>query len=474
MKGMRYNEATLAVALSGTTVELINNILQRCKNRYIQKNRDFNPSFGFKFDELYIAKRLIFNPNDMSLVGITHSLDSDDFLEPIYKNANAIAQGSEDVATLLPSQASQILQITIFDIASDFSTPGPYFPTTEGTKFKHLYTFIVDQFLYPWKMITGFDMNVMLFDMSQVNQSFVLRLSRNKSFEQTIGAPILIALPFQRKPLCAMMDAVHTMKNVRNQMYNSRMPNKITLRYHGVPITWNIFIDLYEKYLSKSISLNRSLTYKAIYLDRFTKLNVPMALSIFSENTISALQAVQDASADGSSGVIGALFLAKAAKKFFVGIFVNRTKGRQNLKVKNMKHPIFQTLDEAYTDFMEWRNQDGKNALNVRTFAAISSIHFGFKYLAKLVFDKYGENSSVYICPMRLTTNEVESLFNQVRGDDHDNLPQYPNTLASILCCDEIKDAVAVNDANTNNGNLTTAQYRQQTTNYMIHEANNQ
>eukprot|EP01083_Nonionella_stella_P139579 426026_1 len=156
----------------GTTVELINNILQRCKNRYIQKNRDF--------------------------------------LEPIYKNANAIAQGSEDVATLLPSQASQILQITIFDIASDFSTPGPYFPTTEGTKFKHLYTFIVDQFLYPWKMITGFDMNVMLFDMSQVNQSFVLRLSRNKSFEQTIGAPILIALPFQRKPLCAMMDAVHT------------------------------------------------------------------------------------------------------------------------------------------------------------------------------------------------------------------------------------------------------------------------
>merc|ERR1712003_138326 len=88
-------------------------------------------------------------------------------------------------------------------------------------------------------------------------------------------------------------------------------------------------------------------------------------------------------------------------------------------------------METNYKKLMYWKQLDGKNALDVRTFAAISSIYHGFKRVCEVFFAKYSQNSDAYICPSRLTTNKNESLFNEVRCNNHDNLVQYGNTLAS-------------------------------------------
>eukprot|EP01083_Nonionella_stella_P167060 560487_1 len=160
---------------------------------------------------------------------------------------------------------------------------------------------------------------------------------------------------------------------------------------------------------------------------------------------------------------------------FFFFLRLSSTKGRENIKIKNKKHPIFKTLHDAYNEYMAWRNTDQKRSLNVRTFAAISSIYFGLLKIAEIFFDRYGENNGAYICSYRLTTNEVEGLFNEVRGNDHDNLPQYGNTLASKSVFSDAKAKLQTNDPmdiDNTNTNKTTKEYRRITANVMINKAN--
>ena len=452
----------------GNTVELINSMVKHCEDYYSKRQMAFNPHFGCKFDEIYVSQRLIFNPMDMSLNGITHSLDSADFLEPIYKNANAIAGEYDDIATLLPHKASQILQITVFDVVSGFSMHEPYFPTTKGTKFQHLYTFIVEQFFYPWKMATTFDMNLILFDMSQPNQSFILGMSHHSSFEKTIGSPFLVFVPFQDAPILAMFDAIHTFKNVRNQWYNSRSgsADSIRLKYKGIPLTWDICEEMYDKYMKSTITMNRTITFNAIHLDRFKKMRVPLALAMFTEEAMTAFESMQQS----HPGAKAALFLLKITRKFFVGTFINSTKERGNLKIFNLKHPVFETLKTAYDQFIDWKRAEGKYALDVWTFAAISSIYHGTVYLAKSIFKKYGENSKTYLCLIRCNTNEVEGLFNNIRMDNNDNLIQYPCTLAAISSFNDAKNKLG---ASINSRSVTpTQKYRNKTNNICINKSN--
>ncbi len=79
---------------------------------------------------------------------------------------------------------------------------------------------------------------------------------------------------------------------------------------------------------------------------------------------------------------------------------------------------------------------------------------------------------------MRFTTNEVEGLFNQIRGNNHDNLPQYPNTLAAKDVYNDANDKFLPMDVAYNNNdpnkNRTTKQFRQTITNYLVNKANTQ
>ncbi len=78
-------------------------------------------------------------------------------------------------------------------------------------------------------------------------------------------------------------------------------------------------------------------------------------------------------------------------------------------------------IDEAWEWFEEFQTNNPHSCLPIETYLSLSSIRFGFEAIcndfSQYYQDVYDpETNNVYLCPYRLTTNDVELFFSKQRG----------------------------------------------------------
>ena len=407
----------------GVSVEYLENFRKRLFRNRQQKNSPGEPFLICKYDELYVKNGIVFNPNNLRIMGLTSSFETEEIMTPFYSVLSDMAAGKDvDRKILERYSAKMVLQTIISDLGSDFDEIGPCWSSVEPMKKHMMYTYLVDGLMLPLSVM-GLEFQAMISDMSSGNLSFV-QLLASKSGMQMINQPIKLYIPFYDHQPLFLFDSQHALKSLRNAMFGSTFQkfNIINqcypLQCKKNPITVDHLRTLYKNDDGLWL-MNRKLTQATLYLDPWSKQDVGLALNIFDPTVLSALK--DEADYKGTYDFI------LNSSKLLVGTIV--APGKNDKTYSNLtdsKHEIITQMKKAFVYFKNWSETDPDSSLHIKTYLAISSIRYGVEALCDRFNNWYRTTSgdlmqNVYMCLPRLSTNDVEKFFSNVRRTDCDS-----------------------------------------------------
>ena len=385
-------------------------------------NNKGDPFLILKYDELYVRGGIVFNPNSMQILGLTSDFESGNFITPLYEIINDIANNKNvDKLILKHNSAKVILQTIIADLGSKWSYVGPYWSSSQTMNLSQMYKFLIEGLLLG---MIGYDMEIfaMLSDMSSPNLSLIQMLSGGKNCQQLSDKEILLDIPFYDRKVLFMFDAQHSLKSLRNALFDSReikrnvQTQTFPLQFGKYPISVDHLRTLYEQDTTTYLS-NRTLSEASLYLNAWSKQRVSLALNIFNENVYSAM--------DGIDEYKGTMEYIQNTMKLLVGTFVApNSKGTGSFdNIITPKNGMIDQLDDAFKYFHKLQTNENCKGLHVKKYLMISSIRYGFEYICKEFCNHYKDPNNndrllegVFLRPSRLSTNEVEKLFSKIRG----------------------------------------------------------
>ena len=474
----------------GLSYELLNDIDKSLKeHRSINKNIG-DPFLCIKIDELYIKNSIIYNPSNMKIIGLCHDIDSDSFLSPTYDMIQQLLNDKDnddascDELIINKYSSKMILQSIIIDLSSKWSYAGPYWAVHKSSNAKHLYSFIIDDLIAPLKVEKKLTTRLLISDMSNPNLGFVLNLLNAKDcheLNQKKGS-LSIRLPYYNhdEQLIFMFDPVHVLKNIRNYFSTSTQSNfnpqkKCYKLQDGTNmISWDLLIDILNTNVTGLYDVGRTISNKSLFLTAWTKQRVNLALDIFNVKVESVLESRTD-SPNGNC-VKSTLKFIRNVRKFLVGTFCNPIDNKNNIAISNSNHAIFDELRKSFTYFENLQNNNPNACLPIKTYTSICSIYYGFCDVWKLFYEEYKDPQDngklmegVYLCPARMTQNELEKLFSKLRGMKCDA----PDLYATGLANHRMQQSCQMNTPRTQRSNNSISEHRSFQTMSAIKQSNN-
>ena len=448
---------------AGMSEGLLDQITTSLKNHRVAHKNVGDPYLCVKIDELFVKGNIVYNPANMSIIGLCHDIDSAAFLEPTYDMMQQIMSNSNDSnasdeSIFAKYNTKLILQSIVVDLASQWSTPGPFWPVHKTSDRKHLYYFVVDDLIAPLTIEKQLPIRLLTSDMSQSNLSFVLEVAGASNCNELLGKPIEIKFPFHDddQVLLFMFDPVHVLKNIRNYFSESTMSNYnsedncFKLQDGCNAISWDWLIDIGNSSVAGLFDVGRTISSKALFLNSWSKQRVNLALDIFNEKVESILKfefEKKQKNKDPTFASVQCTYMfVHHVRKFLVGTFCKPIAEPGNSRVATCNHPIFQTLSESYKYFDKLRVNNPKACLPLKTFASISSIYYGFCAVWQQFYDQYKDENNpgylkagVYLCPARMTQNEIEKLFSKLRGMGCDGTDTFATGIANVKMTQDLQ-----------------------------------
>ena len=449
---------------AGMSQGLLDQISESLKNHRVKHKNVGDPYLYVKIDELYVKGSIVYNPANMNIIGLCHDIDSADFLAPTYDMMQQIMSdsnedNSSDEVIFGKYFTKMILQTIVADLASSWSTPGPFWPVHKTSDCKHLYYFVIDDLIAPLEIEKQLSIRLLTSDMSNSNLSFVLELFGANDSNQLIGKPLKIVLPFhgEDESLLFMFDPVHVLKNIRNYFSESTLSNFncddncFKLQDGNNAISWDWLIEILDSSVGGLYAVGRTISSRALYLNSWSKQRVNLALDIFNEKVESILKSEFENKKQNKdptyASVQSTYFFIHYVRKFLVGTFCNPIAEPGNSRVAKVDHGIFQQLEQSYKYFEKLRKNNSKACLPLKTSASISSIYFGFCEVWKQFYNQFKDENEigclktgVYLCPARMTQNEIEKLFSKLRGMGCDGTDTFATGIANIKMTQDLQN----------------------------------
>lgn len=401
----------------GASVEYLQDFRNRLFRSRETRNSPGEPFLILKYDELYVRNGVVFNPHSLQLMGLTSDFETDDLLSPFYALVNDIASDQDvDKKILQRHSAKMILQTIISDMGSDFNEVGPCWSSAEPMKKHAMYVYLVDGLMLPLAAL-GLQFQALLSDMSSGNLSFVQLLTQETA-AQMANKAITLNIPFYHfKPLF-IFDAQHSLKSLRNALFASTFQEYdlvnqcYPLQISHKPITVDHLREMYKQDTSMFVA-NRTLTEANLWPDAWSKQSVPLCLQIFNHIVLSAMK--DEVEYEGTYQYI------LNASKLLIGTIVAPGRNYQGYSdLTSSNHPLINQMKQAFEYFSKWRQSDPDSFLHVKTYLTISSINYGVQKFCDRFKCHYSTSDgemmkNVYVCLPRLSTNDVELFFSNVR-----------------------------------------------------------
>eukprot|EP01083_Nonionella_stella_P107758 312493_1 len=385
------------------------------------------PFLILKYDEMYVRGGIVFNPNSMEILGLTSEFESANLISPLYQIINDISNNKNvDQLIMKHNSAKVILQTIITDLGSSWEYVGPYWSSSGPMDIAQMYEFLINELLMG---MSGLLMEVfaLISDMSAANLSFIHMLS-GKTSDDLIGSAILLDIPFYSRPTVFLFDAQHSLKSLRNALFDSRHNTRhaqhhtYPLQSGSDPITVDHLREMYKRDTTTYLS-NRTLSDACLYLNPWSKQRVPLALKVFN--------AVVSSKMDGVDEYKGTKEYIDNTMKLLIGTFVAPLKGTGVFdNITTPQNGMIDRIAEAF-QYFEQLQTNVHSKLHIKRYLMISSIRYGFEYVCQQFCNHYQDPNSngkildgVFLRPSRLSTNNVEKHFSKIRGMGCDGITQ--------------------------------------------------
>ena len=417
----------------GVTKNMVKDLAESLREHRVQSENGGDPYLVMKFDEIYVKRGIVYNPAQNRIIGITTELESNNYLQPIYDFADAVQQDRNVDASALDQYTAKVaVQVIFSDLSSKFNFVGPFWFFHKNATAEALWKcFVMDLLFAMW--LIGVVIKVLMSDMSSTNLSFVQLLSGGRTCKELINEPILVQIPFYVHQVVYMFVPHHNLKALRNALYKSTADD-LNVIHQTFPlqnlyqrITWEHITMLFNADIDLTSGRCRTLTKAAVYLTPWSKQSVGLALNVFHENVVSALE--YHVQQGNDPDVKGTLDYIKMTRQFLVGTFVSPAQADgQYDKLRGIDNPLLPRLKTAWNWFHIFQELNPHSNLSIRTYLAASSIWYGFEWIVSdfsAMYSDMEEDEQPYLCPYRLTTNDCEMFFGQQRGRNADRVGTY-------------------------------------------------